>query len=245
MRLLNKRAIITGGGTGLGKAMALRFAEQGAEVLIAARRTDPLQATADLSDRIHFVSADLCSPEGPEQIMKEAGRVLGGLDVLVNNSGIFHSHPIEQMPHDLYDQSFDVNVKGLYRMTQAALPELRKGKGANIINISSVVGLIGISNLTCYSATKGAVIQITRSLAAELGPEKIRVNCVCPGLVRTELTDAMVKDKSFLERVLPDYPLGRFGEPDDVAHACVFLASDEAAWLTGVILPVDGGYTVL
>ncbi|MCG3197514.1 MAG: Dihydroanticapsin 7-dehydrogenase [bacterium] len=244
-RLKDKRIIVTGGGSGLGKAIALRSAEQGAKVLITARRAARLEATAKLSDQIHYVSADLTSEEGPQNVVEEAVKVLGGIDVLVNNSGIFISPPIEETPMELYDKLFNVNVRGLYRMTRAALPELRKGNGPNIINMASIVGLIGIPNVTCYSATKGAVIQITRSLAAELGPEKIRVNCVCPGLVRTELTEEMMKDESFLKQILPNYALGRFGVPDDVAHACVYLASDEAAWLTGVVLPVDGGYTAL
>ncbi|NUN98878.1 MAG: SDR family oxidoreductase, partial [Candidatus Omnitrophica bacterium] len=174
-RLKDKRIIVTGGGSGLGKAIALRSAEQGAKVLITARRAARLEATAKLSDQIHYVSADLTSEEGPQNVVEEAVKVLGGIDVLVNNSGIFISPPIEETPMELYDKLFNVNVRGLYRMTRAALPELRKGNGPNIINMASIVGLIGIPNVTCYSATKGAVIQITRSLAAELGPEKIRV----------------------------------------------------------------------
>ncbi len=245
MRLADKRAIITGGGSGIGKAIAHRFSEQGCEVLITSRRSDRLEETAAQSERIHAFPADLTAPDGPASIVEEAVRLLGGTDILVNCSGLFTVQALEKTTGELYDQLFDVNVKGLYRMTQAALPELRKGKGANIINIGSTAGLIGIRKNSLYSATKGAVIQLTRSLAAELARDKIRVNCVCPGLVHTELTTELIHNPDFVAQVLPDYPVGRFGVPDDVAYACVYMASDEAAWLTGVILPVDGGYTVL
>jgi len=243
MRLAGKRAIITGGGTGIGRAIALRFAEQGCEVLISARRSATLEETAAQSERIHFLAADLTSPDGPETIAAEAVRVLGGIDILVNNSGIYAALGIEKTPEDLYENLFAVNVKGLYRMSQAALPELRKGKCANILNIGSIVGMIGIRSNSLYSATKGAVIQITRSLAVELAPKKIRVNCVCPGLVHNELTEGLISNPDFVKQALPEYPMGRFGEVDDVAYACVYLASEEASWMTGVILPVDGGYT--
>jgi NAD(P)-dependent dehydrogenase (short-subunit alcohol dehydrogenase family) len=245
MRLAGKRAIVTGGGSGIGKAIALLFAQQGCEVLITARRPAPLEATSVLSERIYGFSADLTSPDGPNQIVTEAVKALGGVDILVNNSGLFQAPGIDKSSEDLYDKLFAVNVKGLYRMTQAALPELRKGTGANILNIGSIVGLIGIRNTSLYSATKGAVIQITRSLAAELAAEKIRVNCVCPGLVRNELTEELTSNPDFVKHALPAYPIGRFGEPEDVAYACLYLASEEASWLTGVILPVDGGYTTL
>jgi NAD(P)-dependent dehydrogenase (short-subunit alcohol dehydrogenase family) len=243
MRLAGKRVIITGGGTGIGKAIALRFVEQGARVLISARREEPLRATAALSDRISCYSADLTAPDSPQKIVAEAVRIMGGLDVLVNNSGVFVAYPLEKTSPEHYEKLFNVNVKGLYRLTEAALPELRKGNGPNILNISSIVGLIGISHVSLYSATKGAVNQITRALAVELAPEKIRVNCVCPGLIHNELTESLIQDEEFSRKALLDYPLGRFGECDDVAHACVYLASDEAAWMTGVLLPVDGGFT--
>ncbi len=243
MRLQGKKAVITGGGSGIGKAIALRFAEQGAQVLIAARRSERLAETARLSPRIDWVSVDLTAPEGPQQLVQAAAEKLGGIDVLVNNSGIFLAETIEKTPDDLYDKLFAVNVKALYRLTQAALPVLRKSSAPAIVNIGSIVALAGLAQTTCYSATKGAVVQITKSLAVELGSEKIRVNCVCPGLIHTELTDQMMSDPDFAKMALPAYPLGRFGEVDDIAYACVYLASDEASWLTGVILPVDGGYT--
>jgi 3-oxoacyl-[acyl-carrier protein] reductase len=245
MRLRDKRVIVTGGGSGLGKAITTRFAEEGAQVLISARRSSPLASVAAVSDRIHPFPADLTAPDGPAMIVEEAVRVLGGIDILVNNSGVFYATPIEETSEQTYDHLFEVNVKGLYRMTQAALPELRKGCEPNIVNIGSIVGMVGIPAVSAYSATKGAVAQITRSLAAELAPQKIRVNCVCPGLVVTELTADLVNSPEFLQKNLPAYPLGRFGEPDDIAWACVFLASSQASWCTGVILPVDGGFTSL
>ncbi len=243
MRLKNKRAIVTGGGTGIGESIARRFVEEGAHVLITGRREVKLSSMAEGHDRISIVAADLTTKEGPEMIVEAAVRDLGGIDILVNNAGIFEPSSIEEAEEGLYDRQFETNVKGLYRMSQAALPELQKNSGANIVNVGSILSFIGIAGTSVYAATKGAVAQITRSFAVDLGAEGIRCNCVCPGLIHTDLTDFMVSDPEFVKENLPTYPIGRFGKTDDIGNACVFLASDEASWITGVILPVDGGYT--
>jgi NAD(P)-dependent dehydrogenase (short-subunit alcohol dehydrogenase family) len=243
MRLSGKRAIVTGGGSGIGQAIARLFAQEGAQVLITGRRQEPLLATASESDRILTQAVDLTSEEGPKQLVNEAKKVLGGLDILVNNAGVFDALPLEETTQDIYRKEFDTNVRAVYRLSQEALPLLREGKGPNIVNIGSILSYIGIPGTSAYAATKGAVLQISRVLAVELGPEGIRCNCVCPGLIRTDMTESMMEDPDFVKENLPTYPLGRFGEVEDVAHACLYLASDEASWINGVVLPVDGGYT--
>jgi NAD(P)-dependent dehydrogenase (short-subunit alcohol dehydrogenase family) len=243
MRLSGKRAIVTGGGSGIGQAIARLFAQEGAQVLITGRRQEPLLATASESDRILTQAVDLTSEEGPKQLVNEAKKVLGGLDILVNNAGVFDALPLEETTQDIYRKEFDTNVRAVYRLSQEALPLLREGKGPNIVNLGSILSYIGIPGTSAYAATKGAVLQISRVLAVELGPEGIRCNCVCPGLIRTDMTESMMEDPDFVKENLPTYPLGRFGEVEDVAHACLYLASDEASWINGVVLPVDGGYT--
>ena len=168
MRLQGKKAVITGGGSGIGKAIALRFAEQGAQVLIAARRSERLAETARLSPKIDWVSVDLTAPEGPQQLVQAAAEKLGGIDVLVNNSGIFLAETIEKTPDDLYDKLFAVNVKALYRMTQAALPVLRKSSAPAIVNIGSIAGKVTLPWLTLYSASKYALGSYTDGLRMEL-----------------------------------------------------------------------------
>lgn len=243
MRLKGKRAVITGAGTGIGKSIVRRFVEEGATVLLTGRRRDKLEESADGRPNALVFPADLTAPEGPDQIVAAALEGMGGIDILVNNAGVFETASIDDSDEASYDRQFDTNVKGLYRMSRAALPALRKGDGPNIINIGSILSFIAIPGTSVYAASKGAVSQITRSFAVDLGPEKIRCNCICPGLIHTDLTDFMITDPEFVENNLPAYPIGRFGGTDDVAAACLFLASDEASWITGVILPVDGGYT--
>lgn len=243
MRLKGKRAVITGAGTGIGKSIVRRFVEEGATVLLTGRRLDKLEESADGRQNALVFPADLTSSEGPDQIVAAAVEGMGGIDILLNNAGVFETGSVDDSDEAAYDRQFDTNVKGLYRMSRAALPALREGNGANIVNIGSILSFIAIPGTSLYAASKGAVVQITRSFAVDLGPEKIRCNCICPGLIHTDLTDFMITDPEFVENNLPAYPIGRFGETDDVAAACLFLASDEASWITGVVLPIDGGYT--
>jgi len=243
MRLKNKRALITGGGTGIGKAIATRFADEGAKVVITGRRMAKLEETAAASENILSLVADIATEDGPSAIIAETVSRLGGIDILVNNAGLFDAISIDDSTDEVFDREFSTNVRGLFRLTRSALPELRKGTGPNIVNIGSILSFVGVANTSVYCGTKGAVVQFSRSMAVELGSEGIRCNCVCPGLIRTELTEGLMADQEFLDQILPDYPLQRFGETMDVAKACLFLASEEASWLTGVVLPVDGGYT--
>ena len=243
MRLSGKRALITGGSSGIGRGTARLFAKEGAKVLITGRRKEQLEETAAASENIFALTVDLTSDEGPGQTVNEAKKVLGGLDILVNNAGVFDAAPLAETTEEIYRKEFETNVRAVYRLSREALPLLREGNAPTILNIGSVLSFIGIANTSVYAATKGAVAQITRALAVELGPEGIRCNCVCPGLVRTEMTHTMIEDPDFARENLPPYPIGRFGEVEDIAYACLFLASEEASWINGVVLPVDGGYT--
>jgi NAD(P)-dependent dehydrogenase (short-subunit alcohol dehydrogenase family) len=169
------------------------------------------------------------------------------LNVVVNNAGVLIAGKAESHTEEEWDQTFDVNVKGLWLMSRAALPHMRKAGGGSIINLSSVLGLVGASNRVAYAASKGAVTMMTKAMALDHAHEHIRVNCICPGIVETEMVADFVRKAPNPEMARKQrvslHPMGRFGQPEDIAACAVFLASDESSWMTGAALPVDGGYT--
>jgi len=246
MRLKGKKALITGGGSGIGRAAAIIFNRHGSEISIVGRREENLLITASMTDNshapCHIISGDISSPEDARSIIKEAADKMGGIDILFNNAGLYSHGSVEETDDDQWDSLIDVNMKGTYLISKHAI-EVMKGKGGTIINNASTLGIKPVPNTAAYSAAKAGVVSLTKSMALELAAHRIRVNCICPGVVETPIHEEIhgANTAAFLDEMAAFHPLGRVGAPEDVAYAALFLASDEASWITGAILPVDGG----
>ena len=244
MRLLNKVALITGGSRGIGFATARAFLKEGAIVVIAASNpASAAKAVAELQKefpdrKIGGVSPDLASLDAVRETFKYIRENFGCVDILVNNAGVSESTPFMQYTEESFDRVMDLNVKGVFNATRAAAEcMVRKGHGV-ILNTSSMVSLYGQSAGIAYPASKFAVNGLTVSLARELGPKGIRVNAVAPGITETDMMKAVPKE--IIEPMIAQIPLRRLGQPEDIANAFVFLASEEASYITGVVLSVDG-----
>ncbi len=250
-RLSGKVALITGGGTGIGRAIALAFAREGASVAVAGRRLEKLrevmsevqkQGGAGLA-----MECDVTRAREVERAVKGTVERFGRLNVLVNNAGALHVSTVEGISEEEWDRVMTVNVKGPFLMSRAVLPEFRKCGGGAILNIGSVLGLFAVKDRAAYSASKGAVTMLTKSMALDHAHEKIRVNCICPSVVETDLVKGVFNEtergQEMLKARLATIPLGRLGRPEDVAEMAVFLASEESSWLTGAAIPLDGGVT--
>ena len=243
--LSGRSALVTGGGSGLGRAIALAFAEQGAGVMIAGRRDAPLAETSSAgSGRIRRVVADVTIEEDRRRLIDTTVAQLGGLDILVNSAGILEGGTIETTTLQAWDRSMDINVRSVFALTRLATPHLEARRG-NILMLSSVAGTRAYPGVLAYCVSKAAVDQLTRCLALELAPKGVRVNALNPGVVVTNLHRAGGMSESdyaaFLERGKTTHPLGRVGAPEDVAALALFLATDRAAWITGGTFSVDGG----
>jgi len=250
-RLSGKVALITGGGTGIGRAIALAFAREGASVAVAGRRLEKLrevisevqkQGGAGLA-----MECDVTRIREVERAVKGTVERFGRLNVLVNNAGTLHVSTVEGISEEEWDRVMTVNVKGPFLMSRAVLPEFRKCGGGAIVNIGSVLGLFAVKDRAAYSTSKGAVTMLTKSMALDHAHEKIRVNCICPSVVETDLVKGVFNEteegQAKLNARLATIPLGRLGRPEDVAEMAVFLASEESSWLTGAAIPLDGGLT--
>jgi NAD(P)-dependent dehydrogenase (short-subunit alcohol dehydrogenase family) len=247
-RLAGKWALVTGGGSGIGKAVALAFAAQGAKVAVMGRRLEKLQeVTAEVRKRggkAVEVVGDVAKAADAERAVRETVEKLGGLNVLVNNAGMLSVATVETVPEEEWDRVMTTNLKGPFLMSRAALPALRKAGGGAIVNIGSILGLIAMKDRAAYCASKGGVTLLTKAMALDHAHEKIRVNCICPSLVETELVQglfASAAGAALKQARVATLPLGRMGKPEDVAEMAVFLASDEASWVTGTAIPLDGG----
>jgi len=250
-RLAGKTALITGGGTGIGRACAVLFAREGAKVAVAGRRAEPLAAVAaELSgagEQAFAVVCDVTKSAEVERAVQSVVARFGRLDVVVNNAGAVLAATAEETSEADWDRLLGVNLKGTFLLSRAVLPELRKAGGGVIINIGSVLGLVGMKQRAAYSAAKGGVTLLTKAMALDHAHEGIRINCICPSLVETELIRelfSVVPDPEAHRRQrIAQIPLGRLGRPEDVAQLALFLASEESSWLTGAALPLDGGLT--
>ncbi|MGB3721353.1 MAG: SDR family oxidoreductase [Pacificimonas sp.] len=242
MRFSGKTVIVTGSSSGIGEGIARRFAKEGANVVLNSRSEDDLKnVAADLDqDRVLIFAGDVSDRDFCDRLIAETVRRFGGLDTLVNNAGIGAFGPLEIASDDDIDKVFAINVKGVLYLSRAAIPHLRKTKGS-IVNTSSVSGIGGDWTLPIYNASKGAVTNLTRSLALGLGKDGVRVNAVLPSLTRSDMSQGILEQKAVMDRFMDRIPLGRIGEPDDIAGPVLFLASEDAKFVTGANLPVDGG----
>ena len=244
MRLEGKVAIITGGGSGIGKAIAQAFVREGAKVVIAGRDGRKLdRAAVEIGADCLAVSADVSNVSSVEKLVSATLDRFKRINVLVNNAAVLLPGTAESLSEEDFDQTFNVNVRGLWLLSRAVLPQMRAAGGGSIINIASVLSMLGARNRVAYSASKGAVMAMTKAMALDHAAENIRVNCICPGIVATEMVARFSLDENALRQRVAMHPMGRFGQPEDVASAAVFLASDESGWTTGSVLTVDGGYS--
>lgn len=241
-RFQNKVALITGAGSGMGEAAAHRFSNEGATVVLVGRTQDKLDAVArELpAERVHTRTADVADSEAVNALIDDVIATCGQLDVLVNNAGVATQSAIPETDDDTWRKLMAINVDGVFHTCRAALPHLIETRG-NIVNVSSVSGLSGDWGMSVYNATKGAVSNFTRALALDHGGDGVRVNAVCPSLTRTDMASGVFDNEELLAKFAERMPLGAGAEPADIASAIAFLASDDARFITGVNLPVDGG----
>ena len=248
MRLEGKVAIISGGARGMGAAEAKLFAREGAKVIICDVLEDEgRQTEAEINEvggDAVFVKLDVTSQDEWENAVNTAIERFGKLDILVNNAGIIVQSTIEDMTVELWDKVMDVNAKGVFLGTKTAIPHMKGAGGGSIVNISSISGIVGQDNVNAgYNASKGAVRIFTKAAAVQYAKENIRVNSIHPGPIATPMTAEGRADPERVALTLDRTPLGRYGEPEEVANAVLFLASDEASYVTGSEIVVDGGYT--
>ena len=248
--LEGKAAIITGDATGIGRATAILFARAGARLTLADLRKDELEkavaAVRAAGGDASAVVADLARPDDCEKVVTGALAVAGRLDVVFNNAGVgtmVVGGTVETIELDKWDLALDVNVRAMYLVSRAALPALRRAGGGSIINTSSVSAFRGSTGRPshAYAASKGAVLALTRAMAASYGRDRVRVNAICPGTIRTRLTADIIERVEREAAEGRQIPLGRVGEPEDIARCALFLASDDSSWISGTEIVVDGG----
>jgi NAD(P)-dependent dehydrogenase (short-subunit alcohol dehydrogenase family) len=261
VRLQDKVVLITGGGTGIGAATARLCADEGAAVVITGRRQEVLErVVAEITKaggQALAVAGSVTDEAHVRSAVKQAVGAFGRLDALINNAATrsskyrlkpqnFSAKALGQRLHETEDETWQellmVNLGGAFRFMRAAIPYMLDG-GGSIINIASIAALVGIPGAAAYSATKGGLLALSRAVAIEYAKEKIRCNCICPGVINTPATAGAIQDPAMAAFLLSFCPIGRIGAPQDVAYLIVYLVSDEASWVTGNVFPIDGGFT--
>ena len=246
MKLTGKVALVTGGSRGIGFAIAKILSENGASVVITSKNSEKIkQAEAKISNSFG-ITCDIKKKNEVQNVLDQTIKKFGKLDILVNNAGIFPKIKLlHKIKEEEWNEVLDVNLTGQFRFTKEAIPHLQKTSGC-IINISSDAGLKAYQgfNADAYSASKAALIVLTKCWALEYAKNKIRVNCICPGVVDTDMTKPFLKNQKDIEFMNNEHPLGRIGQPEEIGKSVLYFASDDALWITGAILTVDGGESI-
>lgn len=251
MKLERRVAVITGGGTGIGRACAELFATEGAAVVLAGRRREPLEeVTGGITARSGRALAQTCDVTREAEVKALVERAVseyGGLHILVNNAAYWMAGTIEETTEADWDRMMETNLKGVFLLSKHTVPALRRAGGGSIVNIGSVLGLVGMKRRAAYATSKGGLALLTKAMALDHAAEKIRVNCICPSLVETPMGRESLERAGNAEAELvcriAQIPLARAGKPEDVARLALFLACDDASWITGAAIPLDGGFT--
>lgn len=243
MKLSGKVAIVTGGSRGIGKATAKEFVQEGAHVTITAR--DPIRLEKAVQDigNVYSIPGDIRNENDVQNVVKKTVDKFGKIDILVNNAGVFPQvKPLHKISDQEWNEVIDVNLTGQFRFTRAVIPFMKKN-GGSIINVSSDAGLKAFENFEAdaYTASKGALVLLTKAWAIEYAKSKIRVNCVCPGIVETDMTKPYLLSESARKMAAAEHPIGRIGTVNEVAKAILYFASDDSTWTTGAVLALDGG----
>jgi NAD(P)-dependent dehydrogenase (short-subunit alcohol dehydrogenase family) len=243
MKLDGKVAFVTGFGSGLGQAIAVLFAKEGASVAgtstTEAKGRDTVTMIEEAGRKALFRPGDVSNSEQMKALIDDTVKQFGGLYIVVNSAGVRTNGSITEITEEQWDRTIDVNLKGVFVVSRLAIPEMIKRGGGVILNIGARSGMAGQAGRAAYCASKGGMTTLTEAMAMDYAREKIRVNCICPGPTRTPMVDTSTPEK--LARYKTRVPVGRIGEPEDIAYAALYLASDEASMITAAILPVDGG----
>ena len=248
-RLEGKVAVITGGNAGMGEAVAKRFTEEGASVVITGRRQPELDRVVKIirqnNGKVLAVAGSVTDEAHAKDVARKAIDSLGRIDILVNNAGVGDfGKRLHEIDDATWNTVFDINLTGVFRMTRAIVPQMLKQQSGSIVNISSVASLAGIPGLSAYAASKGGLDALTRALAIDYAQDGIRCNVVNPGLIDTPMAAPLMSNTERLQSLLSQYAIRRAGTPEEVANMVLYLASDEARWVTGGTFPIDGGMTV-
>jgi len=246
MRLQNKIAIITGAGSGIGRGIALSFVKEGARVVVVDWSEEGGKETVRQIEKVNgeaiFIKTDVSKASDVDQLVEACLDKFDRVDILVNNAGILKSSVFHETSEEDWDTILNVNLKSVFLVSKRVIPEmLKQGKG-KIINIASIAGLVGFDKIGSYCASKGGMIALTREMALEYAPQKINVNCIAPGVIKTEMTNNMLTDPATKQFLEGSTPYSRLGEPEDIAYAAVYLTSNESDFVNGEVLAVDGGW---
>lgn len=245
-RLKDKVAIVTGAGSGIGRSIAQIFAKEGAKIVVADYNEETARETVGMitqaGGQAVASKTDVSQEVEVQAMVKLAVDTYGGLDILVNNAGVALMADLASTTDEIWQKTIDVDLKGVFLGVRAAVPEMEKRGKGKIINTASIAGLVGFQGITAYCAAKGGVVNMTKELALDLAQKKININAIAPGVIKTNMTTDILKDPKMAEGMLAQTPIGRLGEPEDIAWAAVYLASNESDFVTGHILVVDGGW---